>query len=64
MRTALYMAARAAARSKSPLGDFYRRLIAAGKTPKVATVALMRKMLVTLNAMVRDNQTWKHAKPC
>ena len=64
VRTALYMAARAAARSKSPLGDFYRRLIAAGKTPKVATVALMRKMLVTLNAMVRDNQTWKHAKPC
>lgn len=61
VRTALYMAARAAARSKSPLGDFYRRLIAAGKTPKVATVALMRKMLVTLNAMLRDNQPWKHA---
>jgi transposase len=64
VRTALYMAARAAARSKSPLGDFYRRLITAGKTPKVATVALMRKMLVILNAMVRENQTWKHAKPC
>jgi transposase len=64
VRTALYMAARAAARSKSPLGDFYKRLIAAGKTPKVATVALMRKMLVTLNAMTRDNQAWKHAKAC
>jgi transposase len=62
VRTALYMAARAAARSKSPLGDFYKRLIAAGKPPKVATVALMRKMLVTLNAMIRDNQPWKHAK--
>lgn len=62
VRTALYMAARAAARSKSPLGDFYKRLIAAGKTPKLATVALMRKMLVTLNAMVRDNADWKHAK--
>jgi transposase len=61
VRTALYMAARAAARSKSPLGDYYRRLIAAGKTPKVATVALMRKMLVTLNAMLRDGQPWKHA---
>lgn len=61
VRTALYMAARAAARSKSPLGDFYKRLIAAGKTPKVATVALMRKMLVTLNAMLRDNTPWKHA---
>lgn len=61
VRTALYMAARAAARSKSPLGDFYKRLIAAGKSPKVATVALMRKMLVTLNAMLRDNEPWKHA---
>lgn len=61
VRTILYMAARAAARSKSPLGTFYRRLIAAGKLPKVATVALMRKMLVTLNAMVRDNEPWKHA---
>jgi transposase len=64
VRTALYMAARAAARSKSPLGAFYKRLIAAGKTPKVATVALMRKMLVTLNAMIRDDQAWKHAKAC
>lgn len=61
VRTALYMAARAAALSKSPLGDFYKRLIAAGKSPKVATVALMRKMLVTLNAMIRDNQPWKYA---
>jgi transposase len=61
VRTALYMAARAAARSKSPLGDFYKRLIAAGKKPKVATVALMRKMLVMLNAMIRDDHGWKHA---
>jgi transposase len=61
VRTALYMAARAAALSKSPLGDFYRRLIATGKKPKVATVALMRKMLVTLNAILRDNMPWKHA---
>jgi transposase len=62
VRTALYMAARAAARSKSPLADFYRRLLAAGKSKKVATVALMRKMLVSLNAMLRDNAAWKHAK--
>ena len=61
VRTALYMAARAAAISKSPLGDFYKRLIAAGKPKKVATVALMRKMLVTLNAILRDGTPWKHA---
>ncbi len=51
VRTVLYMAARAAALSKSPLGSFYKRLITAGKPPKVATVALMRKMLTTLNAI-------------
>jgi transposase len=61
VRTALYMAARAAALSKSPLGHHYHRLRAAGKTTKIATVALMRKMLVTLNAMLRDGQPWKHA---
>lgn len=61
VRTALYMAARAAALSKSPLADFYKRLINAGKSSKVATVALMRKMLVTLNAMLRDNKPWNYA---
>jgi transposase len=61
VRTALYMGARAAALSKSPLGAYYQRLIKLGKTPKAATVALMRKMLVTLNAILRDQQPWKHA---
>jgi transposase len=61
VRTALYMAARAAALSKSPLSSFYKRLINAGKQPKVATVALMRKMLVTLNAILRDNKPWSFA---
>jgi len=61
VRTVIYMAARAAARSKSPLGAYYQRLIKAGKTAKVATVALMRKMIVTLNAMLQNNQPWKHA---
>ena len=35
---------------------------AAAQTAKTATVALMRKMLVTLNAMLRDGQPWKHAR--
>ena len=61
VRTVLYMAARSAALSKSTLGAFYKRLISDGKTPKVATVALMRKMLTTLNAMIRDGQPWKHS---
>ena len=61
VRTALYMAARAAARSKSPLGEFYNRLRERGKSAKTATVALMRKMLVILNAIARDQQAWSHA---
>jgi transposase len=61
VRTALYMAARAAARSKSPLGEFYNRLRERGKSAKTATVALMRKMLVILNAILRDQQPWSHA---
>ncbi|MBN9463578.1 MAG: IS110 family transposase, partial [Burkholderiales bacterium] len=37
------------------------RLIAAGKLPKVALVACMRKLLTTLNAMVRTNQPWNNS---
>jgi transposase len=40
---------------------FYERLIAAGKLPKVALVACMRKLLTMLNAMVRTNTTWDHS---
>jgi transposase len=61
VRAALYMAARAAAQSNSPLGAFYRRMIKAGKKPMVASVALMRKMLVIANAILRDKEPWKHA---
>lgn len=61
VRSVLYMAARAAANSKGVLGAFYKRLIGDGKTAKVATVALMRKMIVILNAMMREQQDWKGA---
>jgi transposase len=63
VRNVLYMAARAAARSHSSLADTYNRLITAGKTPKVATIALMRKMIVILNAILRDGKPWNNAKP-
>ena len=41
------------------LKAFKQRLRAAGKKPKVAVVAVMRKLIVTLNAMVRDNAAWR-----
>ncbi len=46
------------ARFNPVLKAFYARLVAAGKRPKVALVALARKLLTILNAMVRDSTTW------
>lgn len=54
IRDALYMAALAAVRTSPRLGRFHRTLIAAGKPPKVALIAVARKLLVTVNAVVRD----------
>ena len=50
----LFMAAMTAARSNSILGEFYHRLVAAGKKKMVALTALMRKILVIANARLRD----------
>jgi transposase len=59
VRSTLYMAALVASRHNPPLRAFYQRLRQAGKAPKVALVALMRKLLTILNAMVRHQQRWK-----
>jgi transposase len=40
------------------LKAFHERLKTAGKLPKVVIVAVMRKMITTLNAMVRDDVVW------
>ena len=45
-------------RRKLPLALTYHRLRAAGKPAKVAIVACMRKLLTTLNAMVKTNKPW------
>lgn len=60
IRQALYMAALAAARSNTPLARFHRRLRNAGKPPKVALIALARKLLTTLNAMLRQHLPFAH----
>jgi transposase len=54
VRDAFYMAAVAASRSDGRFGRFYAALRQAGKPPKVAFIALARKLLVTANALVRD----------
>jgi len=55
VRDALYMAAVAAARSHQRFSTMYRRLRAAGKPAKLALIAIARKLLVTANAILRDN---------
>lgn len=59
VRTALYLAAMNAARFNPDLRVVYTRLRAAGKPPRVAFIALARKLLVILNAMVRDQAPWR-----
>lgn len=58
VRAALYMAALVASRRNSTIQDFYRRLRNAGKAPKVALVACMRKLLTILNAMIKHKTHW------
>ncbi len=58
VRKALYMAALSAARTKSRLGDFARHLRAKGKPPKLVLIALARKILVILNALCREQQSF------
>lgn len=54
VRSSLYMSALTAMRFEPGLRDVYQRLRARGKPAKVAIVAIMRKMLVILNARMRD----------
>lgn len=58
VRNMLYMAALAAIRSNQTIRDFYQRLISKGKLFKVAITACMRKMLVILNTIVRNDCKW------
>lgn len=58
IRRVLYMATLTAARYNPGIRAFYERLKAAGKLPKVALIACMRKLLTMLNAMVRTGKPW------
>ena len=62
VRNALYMAALSAAMHNTKIKEFYVRLVEKGKPKKVALTACMRKLLVILNAMIRDNKAWEEVK--
>ena len=62
LRRVLYAATIAAARCNPVLRAFHQRLRAAGKPPKVARVAVMRKLLTILNLMLKTHTAWR--PPC
>lgn len=59
IRTTLFMAAMSAVQHNPVIRSFYQRLVAAGKHKKVALTACIRKMIIMLNAMIRDGKMWQ-----
>lgn len=59
VRTALYMAALAATKWNPVIKAFYHQLLARGKAQKAALVACMHKLLIILNAMVKQRTPWR-----
>lgn len=58
IRSVLYMGTLSATRFNPVIMKFYQRLLAAGKPPKVAIVACMRKLLTILNSMIMHQRAW------
>lgn len=63
VRSVLYMATVSAVYHNPQIRPVYERLLAAGKKPKVALIACLRKLLTILNAMMRSNQAWRLDAP-
>lgn len=63
VRRVVYMAALAASRFNPLLKTFHQRLLDAGKPPKVAIIAVARKILTILSTMLRKQQQWNQAQP-
>jgi len=61
IRSAIYMVALSAMQWNPVMRAFYQGLLARGKPKMVALIAVARKVLVTLNAMLRDKKQWQPA---
>ena len=61
VRTVLFMGAMAARRHNPVLKAFFERLVAAGKPKMAALIAVGRKLLTILNAMLRTKTSWQAA---
>ena len=62
-RRALYWAALSAARHNPDLRNFYKRLVENGKKPKVALTAVMRKLVVLANTLIKEDRVWTNHAP-
>lgn len=60
IRKGLYMATLVATKHNPVIRDFYQQLLAKGKKKMVALTACMRKLLLILNAIVKENKSWKY----
>ena len=60
-RAALFLSVLVAKRHNPGLKTFYERLIAAGKSKMAATIAVAHKLLIILNAILRDKKPWQTA---
>ena len=63
VRRVLYLAALSATRFNADMKAFYRRLTEAGKPPKVALIAVARKLVVLANTLVAQDRTWHPNAP-
>jgi len=63
VRRGIYMAATSAASSNPTLSVFYERLVRAGKLKKVAITAVMRKLVVLANTLIKQDRLWQPTPP-
>lgn len=61
VRSALFVGAMVAIKHNKKIKQFWDSLTAAGKPKMVALIAVARKLLVTLNAIVREKKPWQNA---
>jgi transposase len=63
VRRILYLAALSAKKFNNDMKIFYRRLIAHGKAPKAALIAVARKLLLLANVLISQNRIWQPVAP-
>lgn len=60
LRAALYMSTLVAIRHNKQIREFYQSLCSKGKAKKIAIVACMHKILIIMNAMIKNNKSWQY----